>query len=93
MHALRYGSVPVVRRTGGLADTVVDHDPKTGQGTGFLFEDYAPGALLSCVQRAVGVFRRSAAWKRIMRSGMQADFSWTRSAEEYMAVYRKVQRI
>jgi starch synthase len=90
MLALRYGSVPVVRRTGGLADTVINYVPRTGRGTGFVFGEYAPGALAACIQRAIGVFRRPAAWKRIMRSGMQADFSWTRSAEEYMAVYRKV---
>jgi len=90
MHALRYGSVPVVRRTGGLADTVVDYVPRTGRGTGFVFDAYTPGALTACIRRAVGVFRRPAAWKRIMRSGMQADFSWTRSAQEYVAVYRKV---
>jgi starch synthase len=90
MHALRYGSVPVVRRTGGLADTVVDYVPRTGRGTGFVFDAYTPGALTACIRRAVGVFRRPAAWRRIMRSGMQADFSWTRSAQEYVAVYRKV---
>ena len=90
MHALRYGSVPVVRRTGGLADTVVDHGPRTISGTGFLFDEYTPGALTACVRRAVDAFSRPAVWKRIMRNGMEADFSWTRSAQEYAALYRKV---
>jgi starch synthase len=89
MHALRYGSVPVVRRTGGLADTVIDHDPTTGAGTGFVFEDYSSGALVACLQRAITAYRQPAAWKRLMRSGMQVDFSWKHSAQEYVTIYRK----
>ena len=90
MHALRYGTVPVVRRTGGLADTVADHDPVTGQGTGFLFDDYSGEALSACVRRAVAVHARPAAWKRIMQAGMQVDLSWRHSAKEYDKLYRSV---
>ncbi len=90
MHALRYGTVPVVRRTGGLADTVVDHDPKTGEGTGFLFSKYTAEALTGCVRRAVSVFADQRAWKRLMRAGMKVDFSWRHSAKEYVKVYGKV---
>ena len=89
MHALRYGSVPVVRRTGGLADTVIDHDDSAGAGTGFVFDDYSSGALTRCVARAARVFRDPVAWKRIVQAGMRVDFSWTRSAREYEKVYRK----
>jgi starch synthase len=90
MHALRYGSVPVVRRTGGLADTVIDHNARTGRGTGFVFDEYTPAALTACIERAVGIFTDRAAWKRIMRAGMRVDFSWKSSAREYEKVYRKL---
>ena len=89
MLALRYGTVPVVRRTGGLADTVVDHHGST-TGTGFLFDEYTGGALAACVRRAVAAYRDPARWRRIVRAGMRADFSWTHSAREYEKVYRKV---
>jgi starch synthase len=89
MLALRYGSVPVVRRTGGLADTVIDHDAKTGTGTGFVFADYSSDALVACVQRAIAVYGQPAAWKRLMRTGMQNDFSWKHSAQEYVTIYKK----
>jgi starch synthase len=89
MIALRYGTVPVVRKTGGLADTVVDYDPKTGQGTGFVFEEYSAPALAACVRRAVSVFRDRDAWTGLVRSGMKQDFSWEHSAKEYVKVYRK----
>lgn len=89
MHALRYGSVPVVRRTGGLADTVMNYSPRTGRGTGFQFSEYSPAALVDAVRRARKVFRNGTAWASIMRQGMKLDFSWTRSAREYVKVYRK----
>lgn len=90
MHALRYGTVPVVRRTGGLADTVADYDPRTGKGTGFVFDEYSPRALAACVARALAVYRAPKKWAVVMRAGMAADFSWTHSAKEYVKVYRKV---
>jgi starch synthase len=90
MHALRYGTVPVVRRTGGLADTVVDYSPRTGKGTGFVFDEYSPDALAACVERALGEYGRPAVWKRIVHAGMKVDFSWNKSAKEYVKMYRKV---
>jgi starch synthase len=92
MHALRYGTVPVVRRTGGLADTVVNYSPRTGKGTGFLFDEYSPEALAACVERALKEYGRPAAWKRIVHAGMKVDFSWTRSAKEYEKMYKKTLR-
>lgn len=88
MHALRYGTVPVVRRTGGLADTVVNYNPRTGKGTGFVFDEYSPDALAACVERALTIYRRPNLWKRIVHAGMKVDFSWTRSAKEYEKLYR-----
>ncbi len=92
MMALRYGTVPVVRKTGGLSDTVSDYNPKTGQGTGFLFEEYSASALIKCLRRALDVYGDTNTWKRLMRNGMKQDFSWERSAKEYVNVYRKAMR-
>jgi starch synthase len=87
MNALRYGAVPIVRRTGGLADTVRDYNG--GRGTGFLFEEYSAAALADCLRRALKVYGNPSAWKRLVRRGMEQDFSWERSAREYVKVYRK----
>ncbi|HAR45838.1 MAG: hypothetical protein A2072_08220 [Nitrospirae bacterium GWC1_57_7] len=88
MIALRYGSVPVVRNTGGLADTVIDHPG--GMGTGFLFEEYSAEALTECVQRAQRAFQDKKEWAALMRNGMKQDFSLERMAGEYVAVYEKL---
>jgi starch synthase len=89
MYALRYGTVPVVRSTGGLIDTVEPFDVTTGRGTGFRF-DHADGTgLLWAVDQALAAHRRRAAWQRLVRNGMGKDFSWERSAREYVALYRR----
>jgi starch synthase len=90
--ALRYGSVPVVRKTGGLADTVRDYNPKTGRGTGFSFEEYAAPALIETLERAVAAYTDKKKWKLLMQTCMEQDFSWQTSAKEYEKVYRKVLR-
>ncbi len=90
--ALRYGTVPVVRKTGGLTDTVLNYSPRTGKGTGFVFEDYTARALTACVQRAVTAFQDQKKWKALMQNGMRQDFSWGRSAQEYENVYRKAMK-
>jgi starch synthase len=92
MMALRYGTVPVVRKTGGLSDTVADYSPKTGQGTGFLFEEYSASALIDCLRRALAVYGDRNEWKRLVKNAMKQDFSWERSAKEYVTVYRKAMR-
>jgi starch synthase len=89
MIALRYGAVPVVRRTGGLADTVRDYNRRTGGGTGFVFDDYTADALVECLKRAIALYGDAKKWRLLMRSGMKQDFSWKRSAGEYLKVYRK----
>ncbi len=89
MIALRYGTVPVVRKTGGLADTVTDCDVRTGRGTGFLFEEYSSRALVQCLRRAFAVYGDAEKWKRLMQAGMKQDLSWEQSAKEYIKVYRK----
>jgi len=92
MNALRYGTVPVVRKTGGLSDTVIDFNRRTGRGTGFLFEEYSAKALIACLRRAVKVYGDQRKWKNIVRSGMKQDFSWEHSAREYIKVYRQAMR-
>lgn len=90
--ALRYGSVPVVRSTGGLADTVLDHEPITGEGTGFIFKEYSSPALIKTLSRALALYKEPRKWKVLVRTGMQQDFSWETSAREYEKVYRKALR-
>jgi len=88
--AMRYGNVPVVRATGGLADTVQNFDPATGQGNGFSFTDYTPAALLDAVRRALAIYREDKpTWRLLMERGMRADFSWNASARKYVELYHK----
>jgi starch synthase len=90
MYSLRYGTVPVVRKTGGLADTVEPYDPRTGGGTGFVFEHYTPEGLRWAVELALEVFRDPEAWHQIALAGMDKDFSWEKQAAEYAALYARV---
>jgi len=88
MHALRYGTIPVVRRTGGLADTVRDEGASPGQGNGFLFDEIDSDALAHAVHRALVLRARDAsAWRALQRRAMAEDFSWDRSAAAYEQVY------
>ncbi len=89
MYSLRYGTVPVVRAVGGLADTVEDYDG-WNRGTGFRFVEYAPHALLTAVRRALDVHRDRRAWRGLMTRGMAEDNSWERSAARYEALYRRL---
>src|SRR5512144_2063094 len=87
--ALRYGGAPVVRRTGGLADTVAEFDPARRTGTGFVFDPFTPDALLAAVRRAASTFRQPSVWKALVKNAMAEDFSWDASAREYVTLYRK----
>jgi len=87
MYALRYGTVPIVREVGGLADTVTDYNVRTGGGTGFVFSEYKSEALVAAVERAVELFGRRQKWTKLMKAGMREDFSWHRSAAQYAGVY------
>jgi starch synthase len=90
MYSMRYGTVPLVRATGGLADTVVPWRPRSRTATGFVFEEYHPWALLDTLRQALAVFPRRDVWRRLQRNGMRQDFSWDRSAREYVKVYKGV---
>jgi starch synthase len=87
--AMHYGSVPIVRGTGGLADTVQDFDAQAGVGTGFVFQAYDRWALFAAIVRALETYKHRDIWREIQLRGMAADFSWKRSAVEYVDLYRR----
>ena len=88
IYSLKYGTVPVVRATGGLDDSIDAYDPATGRGTGFKFQAYDSTALLETIRQAISVFRNEpAVWRRIQLNGMARDFSWQVSAKEYLRLY------
>ncbi|MBM2826551.1 MAG: glycogen synthase, partial [Dehalococcoidia bacterium] len=82
-------SVPVVRHTGGLADTVRDSDADPGQGTGFVFDQYSGTELLAALNRALAAYQNRPRWQEIIRLGMAQDFSWDASARKYVALYER----
>lgn len=93
LYSLRYGTIPIVRATGGLADSVADALPShlaSGSATGFAFESLSGHALLTTLRLALTYYRNRAAWKGIVRTAMEADFSWDRSAREYSKLYERI---
>jgi starch synthase len=92
MYSLAYGTVPVVRATGGLDDTIEPFDAATRRGTGFKFSDASAEALVQAVRDALAVYRQPDRWRALVRNGMQADFSWQRSAHAYEELYREIAR-
>ncbi|MCX7627640.1 MAG: glycogen synthase GlgA [Methylophilaceae bacterium] len=93
MYGLAYGTPPVVRRTGGLADSVHDAcetNLESGKATGFVFEHANEAEFLTCIRRAVGTFEDKKTWRKLQTNGMRQDLSWTRSAKEYLEVYRSL---
>jgi starch synthase len=87
--SLRYGTVPLVRAAGGMCDTVRNYDPLTGEGTGFMFEEYSAPALLGTLRWALDVFEDRDAWRRIQAAGMRPEHSWDESARQYVRVYER----
>lgn len=90
--SFRFGTVPLVRETGGLADTVLDFNSKTGEGTGFVFKEYSTKALLQTLDRAFAVYRDPKLWVKLMKNGMKGDFSWRASAKQYVELYARSKR-
>jgi len=100
LYALRYGTLPVVRRVGGLADTVVDASfdasldapdaPADSRATGFVFDAASPAALERALQRACALYRQRTAWQGVMRRAMAQDFSWDDAARRYLVLYREL---
>ncbi len=90
IYSLKYGTVPIVRATGGLDDTIDSYDLRTGKGTGFKFREYTPEALLATMQAALQLWAKPKEWRNLMLNGMARDFSWAVSAREYIKIYEKV---
>jgi starch synthase len=90
LYSLRYGTIPIVRRTGGLADSVIPYDPVTGNGTGFVFNDFDTPALAWAMRLALDLYPHRAAWTRLMRNAMAADFSWERQGALYVELYARL---
>jgi starch synthase len=89
MYALRYGTVPLVRRVGGLADTVKDFQSGKSKGTGFLFNDSEADEWVLLLQKALAFYSEKKTWKSLMLNGMKQDFSWEKAAQEYVRLYRR----
>jgi starch synthase len=91
MIAMRYGAIPIARRTGGLADTVVDAgEPR---GNGILFDELSPLSVAHALERAIAVYADPGRWEALQRRGLGTDFSWARSAAEYAAIYERARTI
>jgi starch synthase len=90
MYSLRYGTVPVVRRTGGLADSVTHFDPATGEGTGIVFNDYDAGAINWALDTAMDWYAQPELWQRIVQNAMRCDFSWETQANEYLKLFAEL---
>jgi starch synthase len=93
IYSLKYGTVPIVRATGGLDDTIEPWNPRTGKGTGFKFNDYNGEVLLLTIKEALHAYRDQSSWQTLMRNGMAKDFSWTASAKEYIRVYERAKQL
>ncbi|MCS7272696.1 MAG: glycogen synthase GlgA [Fimbriimonadales bacterium] len=87
MISLRYGTIPIVRQTGGLADSIAPYDAVQGTGNGFVFREYTPAALYEAVQRALATYQDQRAWRALVQRVMRQDWSWARSARAYVDLY------
>ncbi len=91
IYSLKYGTVPIVRKTGGLADTVIDWNESVAKGkedgNGFVFSEYSGAALIKALRRALKIFNRKSEWKKIITNGMKCNYSWQKSAEKYIELY------
>jgi starch synthase len=89
IYSLKYGTIPVVRATGGLDDTILHYDPATKKGNGFKFSRYDAKEFLNALKGAIRFYFQPEHWRQLLQNAMSADFSWTRSAEAYLQLYRK----
>ena len=92
MFSLRFGTIPIVRETGGLADSVHEFNPATEEGNGFIFAGYTTEDLMTALRRAVGIFQNVKTMTKLVKNGMACDFSWAASARKYVQLYERVER-
>jgi starch synthase len=90
IYSLKYGTVPIVRATGGLDDTIAAFDGQSG--TGFKFSEYTGAALLNAIEQAIAAYHQPQVWQQLVRNGMREDFSWGRSARQYLEIYEALQK-
>jgi starch synthase len=93
LYSLKYGTVPIVRKTGGLADSITDATPesiKAGEATGFVFEQYTAREMMRTIRRALELYKTKREWRKLMRNAMGRDFSWDASAREYEQLFEKM---
>jgi len=90
MYSLRYGTVPIVRRTGGLADSVEHYDPVSGEGTGIVFNDFNTEGLEWALNAALDLYAQPEHWRHVVRNGMAKDFSWEKQGGKYVEIYRRL---
>lgn len=90
MFSLRYGTIPIVRETGGLKDTIIPYNDITGEGNGFTFSRYNAHDMLFAIKQAIHFYYHRAAWTQLVKNGMALDFSWEKSAKEYLELYNKL---
>ena len=88
-YSMKYGTVPIAFKTGGLADSIIDYTGNSTRGTGFLFEKYDANSFLDAIERALKVFQSKREWSELMIRGMKLDFSWQNAADEYLKLYQK----
>ncbi len=89
IYSLKYGTIPLVRATGGLDDTIVQFDPQTGTGNGFKFEKPDAQEFLNAIKRALEVYKNKKAWMQLMKNAMEESFTWEKSAQKYVELYDK----
>ncbi|MBC8181209.1 glycogen synthase GlgA [candidate division KSB1 bacterium] len=90
LYSLKYGTIPIVRATGGLADTVKNFSQETGRGYGFVFEEYSSAALISTIEKAIAVYHNDKLWKKLIERAMKLDFSWQVVTEKYLNLYNSL---
>ncbi|MFH1407269.1 MAG: glycogen synthase GlgA [Candidatus Omnitrophota bacterium] len=93
MISLKYGTIPLVRKTGGLADTITDYNPLDDTGNGFVFEEYNSAKLFDTIRRALASYENKIAWRKLVMRAMKCDFSWNASAKEYIKLYQKTVKL
>ena len=90
MYSLRYGTVPIVRRTGGLADSVQMFKPGSGEGTGIVFDDYSASALEWALNAALDLYQDKQSWRKLVRNGMAMDYSWKQQGQNYIDLFQQI---